>query len=188
MKKRIIVGISGASGSALALDLLRVLHDREDVETHLIITRAGCRTMEIETDSSTDQAELLADYVWPENAFDAPVASGSFRTEGMIVVPCSMKTVAGIACGYAENLLLRAADVMLKERRTLVLCPRENPLSTIHLRNLHELSQMGAWIVPPVMTFYSGERSVEEMVRQVTGRLLMPFGIEVPGYRRWREN
>ena len=167
-KKRIIVGISGASGMPLAWELLRQLRARRDqAETHLQVL------------------EKMADYVYDNQNIGAAPASGSFRTDGMIVVPCSMKTAAGIASGYSDNLLLRAADVTLKERRRLVLVARECPLSTIHLRNLYELSRYGAVILPPVLSFYNHPDSLDCCIRHITGKILDMFGLEGEGYRRW---
>ena len=148
-KKRIIVGISGASGMPLALELLRQLQGRrEQIETHLLYTDGAVQTLRKETGQKPEQLEKMADYVHDNHNIGAAPASGSFRTDGMIVVPCSMKTVAGIVSGYSDDLLLRAADVTLKECRRLVLVTRECPLSSIHLRNMYELSRMGAVILP----------------------------------------
>ena len=186
-KKRIIVGISGASGMPLALELLRQLQGRrEKIETHLLYTDGAVQTLRRETGQKPEQLEKMADYVHDNHNIGAAPASGSFRTDGMIVVPCSMKTVAGIASGYSDNLLLRAADVTLKERRRLVLVTRECPLSSIHLRNMYELSMMpGVRIIPPMMTFYHRPENMEEMIYHIASKLLEPFGIEGKEYRRW---
>lgn len=185
-KKRIIVGISGASGMPLAWELLRQLRARRDqAETHLIYTEGAARTLLQEIGQMPQQLEKMAEYVHDNQNIGAAPASGSFRTDGMIVVPCSMKTAAGIASGYSDNLLLRAADVTLKERRRLVLVARECPLSTIHLRNLYELSRYGAVILPPVLSFYNHPDSLDCCIRHITGKILDMFGLEGEGYRRW---
>lgn len=185
-KKRIIVGISGASGMPLALELLRQLQGRrEKIETHLLYTDGAVQTCAGRPDRSLEQLEKMADYVHDNHNIGAAPASGSFRTDGMIVVPCSMKTVAGIASGYSDNLLLRAADVTLKERRRLVLVTRECPLSSIHLRNMYELSRMGAVILPPVLSFYNHPDSLDCCVKHITGKILDLFGMEGEGYHRW---
>lgn len=184
MNKRIIVGISGASGAPLALDVVRALHGA-GMEVHLVVTRGGEKTLCHECGL---RAEDLAPYcaaVYDSADIGAAIASGSFRTRGMIVVPASMKTVAGIACGYSDNLLLRAADVTLKERRRLVVVPRECPLSSIHLKNLLELSQAGAVVLPPVISCYSKPGSVQEMLHHLTGKILDLFDLEAEDFRRW---
>lgn len=184
MNKRIIVGISGASGAPLALDVVRALHGA-GMEVHLVVTRGGEMTLCHECGL---RAEDLAPYcaaVYDSADIGAAIASGSFRTRGMIVVPASMKTVAGIACGYSDNLLLRTADVTLKERRRLVVVPRECPLSTIHLKNLLELSQAGAVVLPPVISCYSKPGSVQEMLHHLTGKILDLFDLEAEDFCRW---
>ena len=184
MNKRIIVGISGASGAPLALDVVRALHGA-GMEVHLVVTRGGEKTLCHECGL---RAEDLAPYcaaVYDSADIGAAIASGSFRTRGMIVVPASMKTVAGIACGYSDNLLLRAADVTLKERRRLVVVPRECPLSSIHLKNLLELSQAGAVVLPPVISCYSKPGSVQEMLHHLTGKILDLFDLEAEDFCRW---
>ena len=143
--------------------------------------------MEQETDWSVSQVEALADEVLEQDNIGAGPASGSYRTEGMVIVPCSMKTAAGIVNGYTDNLLLRAADVTIKEKRPLVLAARETPMSEIHLRNLYELSRLSnVWIVPPMMTFYQKPESIDDMVTHLAAKLLLPFGVEVKEYRRWK--
>lgn len=185
-KKRIIVGISGASGMPLALELLRQLQGRrEQIETHLLYTDGAVQTLRKETGQKPEQLEKMADYVHDNHNIGAAPASGSFRTDGMIVVPCSMKTVAGIVSGYSDDLLLRAADVTLKECRRLVLVTRECPLSSIHLRNMYELSRMGAVILPPVLSFYNHPDSLDCCVKNITGKILDLFGMEGEGYHRW---
>ena len=184
MEKRLIVGISGASGAPLALETLRALK-AAGVESHLVVTRGGEMTLRQECGmTAAELADLCAKIYALEDIAAAP-ASGSFKTMGMIVVPASMKTVAGIASGYSDNLLLRAADVTLKERRRLVLVARECPLSTLHLRNLLELSRMGAVILPPVMSYYSHPETIGDMTRHIVGKILDQFDLETEGFRRW---
>lgn len=183
-KRRLIVGVSGASGAPLAVDVLRTLRGL-GVETHLVLTRGAVLTLAQETDLTLPQCKALADAVYENTDLGAAIASGSFRTMGMLVVPCSMKTVAGIHSGYSENLLLRAADVTLKERRPLVLCPRECPLSPIHLRNMYELSMLGVRVLPPVLSYYSRPGTVAELTHHITGKLLDCFGLDTPGFVRW---
>ena len=184
MVKRLIVGMSGASGAPLTVELLRQLHDRHpEVETHLIATRGGEMTLAQETDVALAELQALATVCHDNSSIGASIASGSFKTMGMIVVPCSMKTVAGIVSGYSDNLLLRAADVCLKERRKLVLVAREAPLSTVHLRNLYETSRLGAVILPPMLTYYNGPRSLEDCTRYTVNRLLSQFDLDEGSYQ-----
>ncbi len=179
MAERLIVGVSGASGAPLAVELLRLLHTcYPQVETHLVVTRGGELTLKQEASMSLDELRALATVWHPNDDIGASIASGSFKTLGMAVVPCSMKTVAGIVCGYSDNLLLRAADVCLKERRRLVLAARESPLSTVHLRNLYEASQCGAVILPPMQTYYNHPATIAEMTHQTACRILAQFGLD----------
>lgn len=183
--KRIVVGISGGSGIPLAVELLRQLRRVEEVETHLVYTRGGEITAMQESELSMEEISSLADVVYDNRDIGASIASGTFATDGMVVVPCSMKTVAGICSGYTDNLLLRAADVTLKERRKLILVARECPLNTIHLRNMYELSQMGVEILPPMLTYYNHPQSIEDCTRHIVGKILDRFGIEGEDFRRW---
>ncbi len=183
MAKRLIVGMSGASGAPLAVELLRQLNRRHpEVETHLVMTKGAEMTLEAECDTTVEQLKAMAAAWHDIDAIGGCIASGSFRTMGMIVVPCSMKTVAGIVSGYSDNLLLRTADVCLKERRKLVLVARETPLSTVHLRNLYEASRLGAVILPPVPAYYRRPSTVEECTAHTVGRILGQFELEVDGY------
>lgn len=185
-KKRIIVGASGASGAPLLIKCLELLKEVPEFETWLIMTEGAKLTLTQETDVTVEQVAALADYVAEPEEIGAGPASGSFKTEGMLIVPCSMKTLAGIHSGYAENLLLRAADVTMKEQRKLVLAVRETPLSAIHLRNMQELAMIpGVHIIPPMMTFYHRPETIEEMTYHMAAKLLEPFGIEAKEYRRW---
>ncbi|MGM9593049.1 MAG: UbiX family flavin prenyltransferase [Candidatus Onthomonas sp.] len=183
--RRLVVGISGATGIPIALELLRQLKENPEVETHLIYTRGAEMTLAQESDLTLEELHALADVVYDNRNIGAGPASGTFKTMGMVVVPCSMKTAAGICSGYSENLLLRAADVTLKEGRRLVLVARECPLSTIHLRNLLELSQMGVEILPPMLAYYNHPETVEDCTRHIAGKILDRFGIEGAGFRRW---
>lgn len=184
-RKRIVVGISGSSCSVIAVETLLALK-KAGVETHLVMSEFAEKVVEHETGMKPEDVRKLADFSYDRRDFFAPIASGSFRTDGMIVVPCSMKTLGGIASGYTNNLLLRAADVTLKEKRRLLLVAREAPLSLIHIKNMETVSLAGGVILPPVLTCYSGPRGIEDMVRHIVGKALDQFGIDT-GYRRWKE-
>ena len=173
---RLIIGMSGASGVIIAIELLRRLK-KLDVETYLIITHGAELTIRHETNLDPFEIRQLAFHSYSMGDIDADIASGSFIHDGMIIVPCSMKTVAGLAIGYAENLLLRAADVCIKEHRRLIVVPREIPLSTIHLRNMTTLAECGAMIIPPMLTFYNVPHTIEEQIDHIVGKILMPFGL-----------
>ena len=184
--KNIIVGATGASGLPLLIKVLEILRDTEDVRATLIMTDSAALTCEYETGMKEIAVKELADEFFEIGNIAAGPASGSYPSDGMLIVPCSMKTLAGIHSGYAENLLLRAADVTIKEKRPLVLCVRENPLSPIHLRNMQELSMLpGVHIMPPMMSFYQKPETIDDMVYQVAARLLTPFGINAEGRIRW---
>lgn len=184
MREKLIVGISGSSGSILGIRFLEVLK-KMGIETHLIITETAKKLIEHETKYKVKDVEKLASKVYDNSDFFAKIASGSFQTSGMIVIPCSMKTLGGIASGYSDNLLLRAADVCLKERRKLVLVTRETPLSLIHIENMQKVSLAGGVILPPVMTLYSKPKRIEEMVDHIIGKVLDSLGIENKVYKRW---
>lgn len=185
MKRRIIVGISGASGIPIAAEVLRQLKKIPDIETHLMYTRGAEMTIPLETELTMEDVRGLADVVYENSNIGAGPASGTFRTIGMVIVPCSMKTLAGIVSGYSDNLLLRAADVTLKERRKLVLVTRECPLGTLHLRNMYEASQLGAVILPPVLSYYNHPDSLEDCTRHIAGKILDQFELESEGMKRW---
>lgn len=186
MKKRIIVGATGASGITILTKCLELIKENPDFETHLIMSESARLTMEQEAGQDALEIANFADNILDIADIGAGPASGSFRSEGMLIVPCSMKTAAGIHCGYTDNLILRAADVTLKEQRTLVLAARETPLSSIHLRNLYELSLIpGVRIIPPMMTFYHKPENLDEMIYHIAAKLIEPFGIEAKEYRRW---
>lgn len=186
-KKRIVVAATGASGLPLLVQCLKLIKESADYESYLIMSKNAKLTLSHETTTTVEEVYKMADHVLEEEAIGERLASGSFRTEGMLIVPCSMKTIAGICSGYTDNLILRAADVTIKEQRTLVLAARETPLSPIHLRNLHELSRMqGVRIIPPMMTFYHVPETIEEMSYHIAAKLVEPFGIEAKEYRRWK--
>lgn len=184
-RKRLVVGMSGASGAILGIEILKTLKKYPDWESHLVISKGAEQTILEETNYKLIDVIDLADKTYSLKDIGASIASGTFKTEGMVIVPCSMKTAAGIACGYSDNLLLRAADVTIKERRKLVLVPRESPLSTIHLRNLLSLSELGAIIVPPMMSYYNKPASTEDLNTHIIGKILDKFHIEVNGFNRW---
>lgn len=184
-KKRLIVGVSGATGIPLTEALLRRLAERSEVETHLILTEAAGHVVEQEGKCSLEELCSLADVVYENRNLGAGPASGTFPAAGMVVVPCSMKTVAGIACGYSDNLLLRAADVMLKERRKLILVARECPLGTVHLKNLLEVSQLGAVVLPPMLSYYQHPETVKDCTNHVVGKILRQLDIDTGDLYEW---
>jgi flavin prenyltransferase len=185
MKRRLIVGISGATGIIYGIRLLEALR-QASVETHLIVSKAAEVTRTYETDLSSQDLRNLADISYPIGDIGAPIASGSFRTMGMIIAPCSIKTMSELANGITSNLLTRAGDVVLKERRRLVLLLRESPLTTIHIRNMLALSESGAVIAPPVPAFYALPKTIDEMVKHTVGRVLDLFDIDTD-FSRWGE-
>jgi len=186
LKNRIIVGITGASGAIYGIRLLEALKALP-VETHLVMSKAAEMTLAYETDRTAKEVRALADVVHAFADVGAPIASGSFRTMGMVIAPCSVHSMAEVATGVTSNLLTRAADVTLKERRRLVLMLRETPLHTGHLRNMTALSEMGAIIAPPVPAFYAKPASVQDIVDHSVGRVLDLFGLETDLVRRWGE-
>jgi flavin prenyltransferase len=185
-RQRLIVGISGASGVAYGIRLLEILRPLP-VETHLVMTKAAEVALAHETERKVADIHALADRAHAVTDMAAPLASGSFRTDGMIVAPCSIRSMSEIATGATTTLLTRAADVVLKERRRLVLMVRETPLHLGHLRTMAALAEMGAVIAPPVPAFYARPATLEDMVDHTLGRILDLFGIEAPGLRRWGE-
>jgi 4-hydroxy-3-polyprenylbenzoate decarboxylase len=184
MQSRLVVAVTGASGAIYGVRLLEKLRDLP-VETHLIVSRWARVTIEQETARSFADVKGLADVVYAENDQAAAVSSGSFLTRGMVIAPCSTKTLAGIATGFSHNLICRAADVMLKERRPLVLAVRETPLSSIHLRNMLTLSDLGATIVPPTPAFYTRPESIDDIVDYTVLRILDQFGFDLESPARW---
>jgi polyprenyl P-hydroxybenzoate/phenylacrylic acid decarboxylase-like protein len=184
-KKRLIIALTGASGVSLGISLLRAMGGFPDWERHLVISGGAEKVMCLETDHTADEVRRLATRSYSNGDIGASIASGTFRTEGMAVVPCSMKTLAGLASGYADNLILRAGDVTIKERRRLVLVPRETPLSSIHLRNMCTLAEMGVTILPPVLSFYGRPGTIDDMALHIVGKVMGVFGLEPEGFRRW---
>lgn len=182
--KRIVVSITGATGIALGVRILQILKEL-NVETHLIISKWGMATMKYETDFTLEDLRSIATHTYPAKNVAAAVSSGSFLHDGMIVVPCSMKTLAAIRCGYTEDLIVRAADVTLKEKRKLLVVPRETPLSEIHLENMLSLARMGVIIFPPVPAFYTKPTSLDDIIEQSCGRILDCFGIHTNNFSRW---
>ena len=181
---KIIVGITGATGTIYGVRLLERLREA-GADTHLVISRWGARTLIHETPYSREQVEALASVSYAPGDMGAAIASGSFRTDGMIIAPCSAKTLAAIAHGYGDNLIHRSADVVLKERRRLVLAVREAPFSDIHLENMLKLSRMGAVVLPPLPAFYNHPRTIDDVVDHTVARMLDAFGLEVRGAVRW---
>ena len=186
--KKIIIGISGASGVIYGIRLLAVLRDLDNVETHLVMSTAAATTIGLETEQTPEQVAQLADVVYRFRDIAAAIASGSFKTQGMIVAPCSMKTLAGIANSFSDNLLLRAADVVLKDRRRLILVTRETPLHLGHLRFMTQVTEMGAIVAPPMPAFYHKPQTIDDIVKQTVNRVLDLADIELPQdlFRRWQ--
>lgn len=182
---RLIIGISGATGAIFGIRLLEALRASGRVETHLIISKWGQRTIEHETTMSVDGVRRLADATYAPMNLAATISSGSFHTDGMIITPCSTKTVAAIATGYSETLIARAADVIMKEGRKLALVVRESPLSAIHLENLLTLARLGVVILPPVPAFYNHPASLDDVIDHVTARVMDHFGLAFPRAKRW---
>ena len=175
---KLVVGISGASGVVMGYRLLQTLKKIEDVEVHLVVSESAVRTFHEETDLDMKEVYALADYVYDNADIGAKIASGSFKTDGMIVMPCSMKTASAAANAYNENLMVRAIDVCNKERRKVVIVPREMPLNKAHINNFMMLTDMGCVIIPPVMTFYNHADTVEKQIDSVIGKVLMQFDID----------
>ncbi len=185
--KHLVIGISGATGAIYGIRMLEVLGEVEEVETHLIISAAGKRTIVLETDYSIEEVTALADHAHAASDIAAPISSGSFRVDAMVVAPCTMKTLSGVANSYTQNLIERAADVMLKERRPLILLVRETPLHRGHLRLMNLAAEIGATIVPPMPAFYHRPQSVDDIVNQTVNRVLDLVRIELPEdlFERW---
>ena len=185
MKKRIIIGISGASGVIYGIRALEHLSAMDDVETHLILSDGAVTTMSVETDYTPDQVKALADVAHSNANLAASIASGSFLTDGMAIMPCSIKTLSGVANSHADNLMVRAADVVLKESRKLVLVVREAPLHLGHLKLQVRAAQAGAVILPPVPAFYHKPQSIEDLVDHTIGRVFDQLGLDAELFRRW---
>jgi flavin prenyltransferase len=182
--RRLIIGMTGSTGAIFGIRMLEALRTSE-VESHLIISKWAQRTIEHETSYTVEQVRALASVVHSQGDMGASISSGSFLTDGMVVIPCSVRTLAGIANGYGEHLVHRAADVVLKERRRLVLLVRETPLSEVHLENMLKLARMGVIIVPPVPAFYNHPQTVDDVVNHIVARVLDQFGIAAPFAKRW---
>jgi len=185
---RLIIGMSGSSGVIYGIRILEMLASNSEIETHLVMSQAARMNVGIETDWRAEDVEALADVVHNNKNIGASIASGSFKAAGMVVVPCSMKTLSGIASSYADNLLIRAADVVLKERRKLVIVPRESPLHTGHCELMLKASQIGAIICPPSPAFYSKPESVDDIINHSAARILDLFDIESESLKRWQGN
>lgn len=186
--KRLIIGISGASGVIYGVRALQVLQQVDDVETHLVMSQAARQTLALESDYTVKDVQQLADVVHDVRDIAASISSGSFKTDGMVILPCSMKTLSGIVHSYSDGLLTRAADVVLKERRRLVLCVRETPLHLGHLRMMTTAAEMGAIIMPPVPAFYHRPENVMDIVDQTVNRVLDQFHISLKAdlFTRWQ--
>lgn len=186
--QKLIIGISGASGAIYGIRLLQVLQNVPEVETHLIISYAGRRTIRLETKLSLQQVKKMADVVYSVCDIAAALSSGSFKTIGMVVLPCSIKTLASIAHSYSDNLMTRAADVMLKERRPLILCVRETPLHLGHLQLMKKAAELGAVIMPPLPAFYHHPQNIQDIIDQTVNRVIDQFSISLPQdlFKRWQ--
>ncbi|HAV1481741.1 UbiX family flavin prenyltransferase [Enterobacter hormaechei] len=186
--KRLIVGISGASGAIYGVRLLQVLRDVAGVETHLVMSQAARQTLSLETDLSLRDVQALADVVHDARDIAASISSGSFKTAGMVILPCSIKTLSGIVNSYTDTLVTRAADVVLKERRPLVLCVRETPLHLGHLRLMTQAAELGAVIMPPVPAFYHRPQTLDDVINQTVNRVLDQLDIDLPEdlFTRWQ--
>lgn len=186
--KQLIVGISGASGAIYGVRLLEVLREVADVQTHLVMSQAARQTLALETDLSLRDVQALADVVHDARDIAASISSGSFKTAGMVILPCSIKTLSGIVNSYTDTLVTRAADVVLKERRTLVLCVRETPLHLGHLRLMTQAAELGAVIMPPVPAFYHRPQTLDDVINQTVNRVLDQFDIDLPEdlFARWQ--
>lgn len=183
---KLTIALTGASGVIYGKRLLEELRNKK-VETHLVISQAAKKIIKLELGASEKTLEKLATHVHEIDDWSSPIVSGSYKTDGMVIVPCSMKTLAGIASGFAENVILRAADVALKEKRKLILVPRETPMNNIHLRNMLDLAQQGAIIVPAMPAFYHQPKNINDLVDFMVGRVLDVLGIEHNLYKRWQD-
>ncbi len=183
--KKIIIGISGASGSIYGIDLLKKLKQVEGIETHLVMSDWAKENIKLETDYQPEEVEKLADFVYDDHNLGASIASGSFRVDAMVVEPASMKTVAGISVGFDDDLIIRAAGVMLKEQRKLILVPRETPLSAIHLENLTKLAKLGVQIIPPIPSFYDHPQTIQDIIDHQSMKVVDALGIDNEIGRRW---
>lgn len=185
--RRLIVGMSGATGSIFGIRILQVLAPMPDIETHLVMSKAAKMTLQVETPHSAKEVEEMADVAHDINNVGASIASGSFRTAGMVIAPCSMKSMGGIVLSVGGDLLVRAADVVLKERRKLVLVARETPLHLGHLESMATLTRMGAVVFPPVPAFYHRPKTLDDVIDQTVARILDQFEVETDMFKRWNE-
>lgn len=184
-ERRLVVGVSGSSAPQLAVSFLELARELGTFETHVVLSDGARRSIELELRRDPGEVEALADVVYDARDLGAAISSGSFETMGMVVVPCSMRTLAAVATGNSDNLVARAADVTLKERRRLVLVARETPLSYIHLENMRTVTLAGGTILPPVLAFYHRPETIGDLLRQTCGKILDQFGIENKAFRRW---
>lgn len=182
--RKLIVAITGATGAIFGVRLLELLH-KSEVETHLLISKWGAQTLIHETPHTLDEIKRLATYTYPVNDQSAPISSGSFVTDGMVIIPCSMRTLSAIAHSHGDNLIHRAADVVLKEGRKLTVVARESPLHAIHLENMLKLARLGAVILPPVPAFYNAPQNIDDLVNHIAGRALDQFEIHLDVVKRW---
>lgn len=184
-KRKIVIGVTGASSTIYAIDLMKKLKTVSNVETHVVFSAWAKKNLQLETDLSLSEIKDLADYFYSDNDLGATIASGSFLTDGMVIVPASMKTIASIAVGIGDNLISRAADVTLKEQRKLIMVPRETPLNTIHLENMTKLSKMGVQMIPPIPAFYNHPQTIQDLVDHQTMKELDALKIDNEVDRRW---
>lgn len=185
-KRKIIIGISGASGTIYGIRLLEILKNHRDIETHLVMSNVAKEIIQYENDRNPSEILKLADKVYPIENLGAAIASGSFLTEGMIIAPCSIKSLSGIANSYNDNLLVRAADVCLKERRKLIMVVRETPLHLGHLELMTRVSRYGAVLLPPIPSFYHNPKTIDDIINQTVGKVLDNFGISHNIFKRWQ--
>jgi polyprenyl P-hydroxybenzoate/phenylacrylic acid decarboxylase-like protein len=184
-RRRLVVGMSGSSAPQLGYEFLKATRDIDAVETHFVLSQGARRSVELELKMDPDEVEKLADVVYDARDLGAAISSGSFLTVGMTIIPCSMRTLAAVASGNSDNLVARAADVTLKERRPLVLVTRETPLNLIHLRNMETVTLAGATVLPPVPGFYHQPKSIQDLLLHTCGKVLDQFGIPHELFRRW---
>ncbi|MDD3185885.1 MAG: UbiX family flavin prenyltransferase [Anaerostipes sp.] len=183
----LVIGISGASGVIYGVRLLEVLKQFEDVKTHVILSEYAYKNLAIETDYTVEQVEALADVWYDNHDLAASVSSGSFPIDGVIILPCSMKTLSSVANGYSDCLMVRVCDVALKEQRKLVMCPRETPLSAIHLENMLKLSRLGVSMIPPMPAFYNHPKDLDDMIHHHIMKVLDQLGLSYEGGKRWKK-
>jgi 4-hydroxy-3-polyprenylbenzoate decarboxylase len=185
--KKLIIGITGTTGVIYGVKMVEYLHDnQDDIETFLVISDVAKKLLTIETSTTSDELSKKVTHSFDPKDLAAPIASGSFLTDGMIIIPCSMKTLAAVATGYSDNLIARAADVVLKEHRKLIVVPRETPLSTIHIKNMLALSRAGVIILPPVPAFYYEPKTIDEVINYTIGKVLDVLGVEHKLFERWK--